>query len=452
MEQRAMIDLNDIEKYRENNRIEAKKALGGLPVSLWETYSAFANTLGGIILLGVEEYCDHTLHPVNLPEPELLVREFTSILNDRRRVSVNILSEDDVSIVSTGGVRIIAIEVPRAGRRDKPVYIGTDPFYGSYRRDGEGDYHCTPDEVRAMLADRAEASPDTRVLAYTPLSALDMNSVRRFREGVRGVPERLTDEEFLADIGASARAEDGTEHPTAAGLLMFGRLDEIIREFPAYLLDYREYSADGRCVYKLISYPVGDNCNLSDFCRTICLRMSKGVDSSTAKALCEAIVNAAVNSDYSGSGSGLIIRRRPGGISVSNPGPMRVRADEATSGGVSDPRNALLARLFRLTVLAGGGITSIYSAWRSHGRRDPEFTESFGPDTTSLSLPLSEESAGPDVCRNIVLDFLTEAVRADPREIASATGFAQPEVKNILAGLVAEDVVTEACGKYRLRA
>ena len=87
-----MIDFSKIEQYRENNRIEAKKALGGLPKSIWETYSAFANTYGGIILLGVEEWADKSLHTVDLPDPDRLIKEFWDIVNNPNKTSVNVLS------------------------------------------------------------------------------------------------------------------------------------------------------------------------------------------------------------------------------------------------------------------------------------------------------------------------------------------------------------------------
>lgn len=111
-----MIDFSKIEQYRENNRIEAKKALGGLPKSIWETYSAFANTHGGIILLGVEEWAGKSLHTVDLPDPDRLIKEFWDIVNNHNKTSVNVLSSKDVFVQEVDGDHIVVINVPRAER------------------------------------------------------------------------------------------------------------------------------------------------------------------------------------------------------------------------------------------------------------------------------------------------------------------------------------------------
>ena len=141
-----MLDLNNLQNYREDNRIEAKQALGGLPESIWETYSAFANAEGGAILLG-------------LLDPQWLIDDLRTILNDPMRVSANILAEEDVQIHQVDGKRIIAITVPKADPSQKPVYIENDPYRGTDRRCGEGDYRCDREEVDAMLRQQSHTCP-----------------------------------------------------------------------------------------------------------------------------------------------------------------------------------------------------------------------------------------------------------------------------------------------------
>ena len=151
-----MLDFKNLGNYRENNRIEAKQALGGLPESIWETYSAFANADGGIILLGVEELPDKSLHALDILDPQWLLEDFFHILTNPARVSVNILTPEDTQLHTIDGKTIISITVPPADPAIRPVYIGGDPYRGSYRRCGEGDFRIPQEEVEAMLAERSD--------------------------------------------------------------------------------------------------------------------------------------------------------------------------------------------------------------------------------------------------------------------------------------------------------
>ena len=44
---KKLFDITSFNSYKEDNRREVKKANGGLPTSLRDTYSAFANCYGG---------------------------------------------------------------------------------------------------------------------------------------------------------------------------------------------------------------------------------------------------------------------------------------------------------------------------------------------------------------------------------------------------------------------
>lgn len=150
------LDMGKLAMYREGNRLEAKAARGGLPKSLWETYSAFANTRGGVILLGVAEEAGHVLVPAGLTAEQVarLRDEFWTLVSDERCASVNILDNTNVEVLQSVDGEVLAVHVPRAAKEQRPVYVGGDLFGGTYVRRGEGDYHCTHDEVLAMLAER----------------------------------------------------------------------------------------------------------------------------------------------------------------------------------------------------------------------------------------------------------------------------------------------------------
>ncbi|MBR2812694.1 MAG: ATP-binding protein [Solobacterium sp.] len=136
-------DIRKFHQYREDNRREVKKAKGGLPNSLWETYSSMANCYGGVIILGVAENSDGSFVTTGLQNEAKLKKDFWDTINNPNKVSINLLMDSDVTAYDVNGDTIMVINVPRAKRENRPVFINNNIWSGTYRRNWEGDYHCT---------------------------------------------------------------------------------------------------------------------------------------------------------------------------------------------------------------------------------------------------------------------------------------------------------------------
>ncbi len=476
-----MIDLNHLEQYRENNRIEAKKAAGGLPQSIWETYSAFANTLGGIILLGVEEHPDKSLHAIHLPDPEKLVKDFWDTVNNPNKASVNILSSKDVTIEAVGEDRIVVINVPRADRSYKPVFVDGNPL-NSYRRNGEGDYKCTSDELHAMYRDASVKTQDMLVLQEMRLDVIHAESLRAYRQRMRlsrpgHVWDTLDDEQFLIKLGAAAIGENGSVHPTAAGLLMFGNESDIVREYPRYFLDYREeYDDVHRWTDRVISSSGDWSGNVFDFYFRVYNKLQldlkvpfemNGIyrvdDTPVHGALREALANCLVNADYYGR-QGLVIIKKKDVITMTNPGDFRIGLSAARSGGVSDPRNGTMMKMFNLIDIgerAGSGIPNIFSVWKQQGWSDPTILISSEPDRSTLILPLiqhyyadaatkssdKKENSDKKVAikternKNAILAYLTDHASAKVSDFEPLLGIKAARIRRLLSEMIADGVV-----------
>lgn len=422
-----MKPVDDIRKLLlkgEKIDLECKEAGNQVPRSIYETYSAFANTNGGTILLGILEDKAATE-----PEKRFIitgVRDHGKVLSDfwntinGNKVNANILIDENVYPLEIDGLTIIVIEVPRANYLQRPVYTGENPFKGSFKRNHEGDYHCSEAEVRAMIRDENESGNDGLLLECYTMDDIDIETLHRYRNRFRIVNDEniwnsYEDKEFLEMLGGYRYdRKKKTEGLTMAGLLMFGKGLPIRDVFDMINMDYREetdVSFDVRWNDRITYDGMWEN-NLFNFIQRVLPKLTSDLprpfrmegmlredDTPQHKACREAMINMIIHADFQGEGTLKVIKRADR-FEFTNPGILKIPKEMIYKGGNSKARNPRMQTMLRMIGYgdtAGSGFPTILAAWAEKGWPEPELDEDTILDQVTLTLYLENVVNGsPD--------------------------------------------------------
>jgi Putative DNA-binding domain len=218
----AAVTPDKLEALREDWDFEAKTAggkdgQGALPASLWETYSAMANTQGGLILLGAKERDDGSLQPTGIANIDQVEKDVWNTLQNPQKVSANLLTRGDVERTNLEGKTLLLLRVPKAPRSQLPVHLNQSIDRGTYVRVHEGDQGhqrqktYLPAEGNSSASVGSSEPYDASSAPYDASSApYDASSaVSRVRDSKHAPTELVT---------AAAPSSPKSSSPASAGL------------------------------------------------------------------------------------------------------------------------------------------------------------------------------------------------------------------------------------------
>ncbi len=445
-------------KYGEHIHLECKKAEYQIPNSVWETYSSFANTDGGTILFGVEEHIKEVdfnkrFSFVSIKNPDQRIKDFWNTINSDK-VSSNILVDANVGCCEICGATIIWIKIPPANYKHRPVYINGNPMKGTFKRNYEGDYHCTEDEVKAMLRDASDSGNDGGLLDGYTMDDIDMQALRSYRiEFEHHNPEHVwngvDDLSFMKNMaGYAVDRVTGKGWLTAAGLLMFGKSISIVERFGNIRMDYLDVSnlLPGSRWSDRLTYDGTWENNLYNFMRMVMPKLVSGLkrpfrlegmvrvdDTPVHQAIREAVVNMIIHSDYLVSSGILKVEKSDKGFVFSNPGSLRLPVRTIYEGGHSVARNPRIQTFFRMIGAGdniGSGFPTILSAWGEENWRKPDLSED--TELRQVNLKLWMISLMPQECTEHLQSlFGLKYTRLNKEEqIILGTAFLEGSVSN----------------------
>ena len=408
-------DIKDLMLYGERINIEYKEAAGDLPKSLWETYSAFANTIGGVIVLGIKEhrnrYEEDRFEIKGVADADKMLKSFWDTINSDK-VSRNILFDDDVECIDYEGKTLIAIHVPMANYTMRPVYINKNLLSGSFKRNYEGDYHCTDEEVKSMLRDANENGNDGLMLENYDMNDIDLPTLHAYRNHFKisnldHVFNHLDDKEFLRNMGGMTTDRiTRREGLTMAGLMMFGKGLPVRDRFDNIRMDYIDKTnliGDSRWSDRLTYDGTWEN-NLFNFFTRVMPKLTADLkrpfklegmeridDTPVHKAVREAMTNMIIHADLFITGV-LKVEKYDNEFLFSNPGSLKLPIEDIMNGGNSKARNPRIQNMLRMIGFGdniGSGYPTILRAWKDEHWRKPTLIDRTELRQVDLIMPMT---------------------------------------------------------------
>jgi ATP-dependent DNA helicase RecG len=408
----------------EDQEIEFKLADGGLPKSIWETISSFANTHGGRIVLGIRQDCD-VFSVVGIRKPDVLIKTFWDTHNSPQKINMPVCKANDVYVLPFQEKKLVVIQVPPAVRQQRPIFINGNPFSGTYKRNFEGDYRCSETEVRQMLRDASDEPADSLILDGFDWDDFDHDTVTAYRNRFASrTPDHpflaMSDHMMLTQLGAWRKdRRNKQEGVTLAGVLMFGKETSILEALPHYHLDYQERLSDDpeiRWTFRL-TLDGKWTPNLFNFYYRVYNRLVENIDvpfqldkssmrreeTNVHEALREGLVNTLVHADHQSTKAISIIKQKKF-FAFINPGRLRIPKEQLYQGGVSDPRNPTLLKMFQMIGLgekSGSGFPKILRAWHEQHWVNPVVVENVNLELIRIMLPilsLVPDDIEQDIC------------------------------------------------------
>lgn len=433
------MNLVELLKRPEGKTLEFKRDLSS-PDGVLRSVVAFANTAGGVLIIGVE---DTTRNVRGVHDPLAAEERLANLISDS--LLPRLIPE--LEILPWRSTHVLAVQVYPGGG---PHYLKrSGPDAGVYVRVGSTNRRADRELIEELRRFARGEAYDEQVIPELDSEALDFRAASEFFAKVRKL--KRADLETLRLVAR----HQGRKAPTVGGMLLFGK--DRARHFPdAWIQAGRFRGTDKAHIADTLDIRSSPLIAVKEAIDFVGKHALHGMEIGAVRrkerwnlppvAVREAIINAVVHADYAQRGAPIRVSIFDDRLEVENPGllPFGLTVEDMHHG-ISKLRNRVIGRIFYELGLIeqwGSGIQRMTAACREAGMAAPVLAE-IGTRFRVTIHTAQTGAPGIDQVAQAILDALAGDHGLSTQEIANAIGLTARATRTRLQKLVGQGLVRE---------